>query len=98
MNSGSISIILAIFLLVALYISQPFLRVGTSKDRKYESEYPRLMAERERILDAIEELNIDCELGKIAEEDYQRQKQLLLKQGAEVLRHLDKLEQNENTS
>ncbi len=94
MNTSSISIILAIFLLAALYISQPFLKMESSKDRKGESEYPRLMAERERILDAIEESDIDYELGKVEKEDYQRQRQSLLKQGAEILRNLDELEKN----
>ena len=94
MNTSSIAIILAIFLLVALYISQPFLKTEISPDQKEEGEYPNLMVERERILDTIEELDIDYELGKVDEEDYQRGRQSLLKQGAAVLRNLDELEKN----
>lgn len=48
-----------------------------------------LMAERDRVINALQELDFDHNLGKIPDEDYPPQRAELLQKGAEVLRKLD---------
>ena len=50
-----------------------------------------LLAERERLLNALQELDFDFQLGKIPEEDYPVQRADLLHKGADVLKKLDSL-------
>lgn len=96
MDIGSIFLILALLLMVALYVSRPLLE-GTSKGERLAAspeEHTRsaLLAERDRILTALQELDFDYALGKIPEEDYPLQRKALLVKGAEVLKQLDALQ------
>jgi hypothetical protein len=59
-----------------------------------EMHVSSLMAERDRILLALQELEFDYNLGKIPEEDYPIQRQFLLKRGAEVIKTLDEIKGN----
>jgi hypothetical protein len=59
-----------------------------------EMHVSSLMAERDRILLALQELEFDYNLGKIPEEDYPVQRQFLLKRGAEVIKTLDEIKGN----
>jgi 5-methylcytosine-specific restriction endonuclease McrA len=61
----------------------------TSTDREVSS----LLAERERILDSLEELDFDNSMGKIPEENYPTQRARLVQQGALVLQQLDTYQQ-----
>lgn len=54
-----------------------------------------LLAERERLISALQELEFDHELGKIPAEDYPAERMALLKAGANVLRQLDAEEARE---
>src|SRR5689334_3188954 len=91
MQIGSIFLILAVLILVAIYLYAPFtlrelrLRSGES------SEISALKAERDRVIDALRELDFDHTLGKIPPEDYPMQRAELLQKGADVLRRLDEL-------
>jgi rubrerythrin len=96
MDIGSIFLILALFVLVVLFISQPFFErkpavsVGYNLElNEQEHELSSLLAERDRLLNALQELDFDHALGKIPDEDYPSQRALLLQRGAEVLRQLD---------
>jgi len=93
MNIGSIFIILAILLLTALYIAHPLLQKTSSKVGQDTNVHSSLLAERERLLSTIEELDYDHELGKIAKEEYTRQRQILLIEGAAVLKKLEQSDQ-----
>lgn len=100
MDIGSIFLLLALLVIIGLFIARPLLdretvTVTPEEDRK-EHEASALLAERDRILTALEELDFDNALGKIPGGDYTSQRARLLKQGAEVLRKLDEL--NEDTS
>jgi len=60
--------------------------------RKAESsEVSALKAERDRVINSLQELDFDHTLGKIPAEDYPGQRALLLQKGADVLRKLDEL-------
>jgi hypothetical protein len=49
------------------------------------------MAERDRVINALQELDFDFKLGKIPEEDYPVQRAELLQMGTGILKKLDDL-------
>ncbi|OGO36431.1 MAG: hypothetical protein A2W35_15820 [Chloroflexi bacterium RBG_16_57_11] len=93
MDIGSLLIILALLVLVGLFISRPFFdKEAVSNgltERQEDHERSALLAERDQVLTALQELDFDNELRKIPEEDYAPQRARLLQHGAEVLRRLD---------
>lgn len=91
MDIGSIFILLAILLLVAIFLIQPFFDQDHASIRP-ESEYSQLLAERERLLDRIQELDFDFELNKVADHDYQRARKSLIEEAAAVMRRIDEVE------
>ncbi len=97
MDLGSLFLILALAVLVAWYISRPILEPRSwqvhMKTSSREHDRSALLAERDRMLNAIQELDFDYALGKIPEEDYPLQRAQMLQQAAEILRSLDALEQ-----
>ncbi|MEA3351367.1 MAG: zinc ribbon domain-containing protein, partial [Chloroflexota bacterium] len=54
-----------------------------------EHELSALLAERDRIVNALSELDFDHDLGKIPEADYPPQRKQIVRCGAEVLRQID---------
>lgn len=96
MDLGSIFLILALLVLVGLFVSRPlFERQGQLPGAlltPQDQERSALMAERDRLLNALHELDFDYSLGKIPEGDYPGQRALLLQRGADVLRKLDGLQ------
>ncbi len=96
---GSLLFVLAVALAVAMFVSQPFLRKGKKyysgeiiAQQKRDHQRSALLAERDRTLNALHELDFDYTLGKVPQEDYQEQRAVLLHNGAEVLRKLDEME------
>lgn len=100
MDLGSVLLILALALLVGMVLIQPFMRIKESEkliqERKSSQEKDHirsaLLAEQERVLSALQELEFDYTLGKIPAEDYPQERTALLKHGAEILRQLDALQ------
>ena len=95
MDIGSLLLLLALLVLIGLYIARPLLNpdtvAATPEEDLKEHELSTLLAERDRILTALEELDFDNALGKIPSEDYASQRARLVSQGADVLRKLDEL-------
>ena len=89
MDLGSIFLLLALLILTALYIGRPLYERSATVVRPVEHEHSALLSERDRILDALSELDFDHDLGKIPEGDYPLQRRQLVQRGAEVLRQLD---------
>ena len=97
---GALFMVLAVMFLVGIDISQPFLRRSASavkaKRQQDGDEIDRqrsaLLAERDRILTSLQDLDFDHALGKVPDEDYPNQRQVFVEEGAEVLRELDALE------
>jgi rubrerythrin len=90
MDIGAFLLLLALFIPLAIYLAQPF----TKKRRpralpKEDHTRSALMAERDRLLDALQELDFDYTLGKVPEDEYPALRATLLKQGAEILKKLD---------
>lgn len=92
MDIGSIFLILALLLLVGLFVSRPLFERKAVAVTREEHEHSFLMAERDRILTALQELDFDHSLGKIPEEDYPGQRSALLRRGADILRQLEQYE------
>lgn len=92
MEIGAILLILALFLLVAFFVAQPFLeRRAVKLVSAEEHQRSTLMAERDRLIGALQELDFDHTLGKIPAEDYPLMRAELLQHAADVLRQLDGL-------
>jgi rubrerythrin len=95
MDIGSIFLVLALLLLVAWFVSRPLFERHTNAPQLIlpaeEHERSALLAERDRILNALQELDFDNSLGKIPENEYPPQRLALMQQGADVLRQLDAL-------
>ncbi len=93
MDIGSIFLLLALFTLVVFFIAQPFFNRRPVAVRSASAQGPILFlqAERDRVIQALQELDFDYSLGKVPEEDYPSQRNDLLQQGAEVLQKLDGL-------
>ncbi len=98
MELGSIFLFLALLVLVALFVSRPLFGGDRAEKapKPASDDYAQpdrlrstLLAERDRILGALQELDFDFTLGKIPEDDYPSQRKILLRQGADVLRQLD---------
>ncbi len=89
MDIGSVFLILALMVLVAAFITRPLTQRGPALERRQPQTTSELLAERERILEALLELDFDHEMGKIPEDLYPSQRTLWAQRGAEVLRRLD---------
>lgn len=96
MEIGSFFLLLALLIPVSLFIARPLLdkeaAAVTPEEDLQEHELSALLAERDRILTALEELDFDNALGKIPEGDYEPTRERLLAQGAEVLRKIDAID------
>lgn len=94
MDFGSILLLLALTIIVAAFVASPFRQAPKREAVKQEDiELSQLLAERERVLDALAELDFDAEMGKVPDDLYPMQRESLLKRGADVLRLLDSFQQ-----
>ena len=74
MDIGSIFLMLALLVVVAIFVSRPLFenRKTASRPAVDQMEHKRstLLAERDRTINALYELDFDHALGKIPAEDY----------------------------
>lgn len=99
MDLGSILLILAVMLLCAVFLYAPFQKhkteeekwITTSKRQIIEQSRSILLAEHDRLILALRDLDFDHKLGKIPSEEYPYQREKLINAGATVLRQLDEL-------
>lgn len=89
MDLGAVLLLVALVVVVGLYLSAPLLRSVDRPVAARSLETSSLMAERDRLIAALQELDFDHQLEKVPEEHYQVQRRTLLEQGAAVLRRLD---------
>lgn len=90
MEIGAILLLLAVLIGVGFYLAAPLMMNRRSRRVAEESrESSSLLAERDRIVTLLQELDFDFKLGKIPEEDYPVQRTELLKKGSDVLKKLD---------
>ena len=89
MEIGAIFFLLALVIMVGLYLYAPFMSRSRRTSAGENAEVSALMAERDRLINALQELDFDYSLGKIPEQDYPAQRAELLQKGANILRQLD---------
>jgi hypothetical protein len=82
---------LAVLILVGMYLYAPFMERRARSVTEEEHELSALMAERDRVINSLQELDFDFKLGKIPEADYPTQRANLLQKGADILRKIDSL-------
>ena len=91
MQLAAVFLVFGLAVFVALYLYAPILEKRARRVTVEEQELSALLAERERTLNALQELDFDYKLGKVPEEDYPVQRTNLLQKGADILRRLDEL-------
>jgi hypothetical protein len=91
MEPVSLFLLLILLGLIALFVTRPFFKRRRVRAVENDQEMSSLLAERERLFNALQELDFDQSLGKIPAEDYPTQRALLIQQGVDVLRRLDAL-------
>jgi rubrerythrin len=85
--------LVAALVLIGLFIARPFFdrQRGHRVSALAGHERSALLAERDRVLMALQELDFDNALDKIPAEDYPQQRARLLQHGANILRQIDAL-------
>jgi hypothetical protein len=91
MEIGSLFLVLAVSLAVGLYVAQPFFQRRGRRMTAEAQEISALLAERDRVVNALQELDFDYNLNKIPAEDYPAQRVELLQKGTDILKKLDVL-------
>ena len=89
MQLTAIFFTLAILILVGIYLYAPFMERRARRVTEEEHELSSLLAERDRVINSLQELDFDFKLGKIPDDDYPAQRATLLQKGADILRQID---------
>jgi len=93
MDIGAIFLLFSVCLLTGLFVARPFLeRRRVSIVSANDQEISALLAERDRLIMALQELDFDHTLGKIPSQDYPAMRANLLQRATDVLRKLDALQ------
>jgi len=91
MELGSIFLILAVIVIIGMYLYAPFTTRARRNRANETHEVSALKAERDRVINSLQELDFDFNLGKIPAGEYPDQRAALLQKGADILRKLDEL-------
>ena len=91
-DAGSLFLVLAFFIVVILFVSRPFFNRTLAAQRLMQKkasstmdhQRSALLAEQDRILQSLHELDADHATGKVLDEDYAHQRTSLLQAGADV--------------
>ena len=92
MEFSSLLIVIFIFILSGVFIMRPFLVEEKKPKRAGSSRTDSLFAEKERLLLAIEDLDLEHELDKISAQEHNRNRDILLAEAADVIKQLDKIQ------
>lgn len=95
MDIGSILAGLALLALVAAFVGRPLFERSGVRVADEDRELSSLLAERDRVLSLLQEMDMDRAMNKVLEEDYRAQRADLLKEGAAILRKIDSLQPSE---
>jgi len=89
MEIAAILLTLGVTILVGLYLYIPFIERQARRVTAEDHELSSLLAERDRVVNSLQELDFDFNLGKIPEGEYPTQRATLLQKGADILRQID---------
>lgn len=91
MDLASVMAILAIAILAIAFIARPLIEKEEFAVTEKGKRTSTLMAERDRVVTVIQELELDHEMGKVSQQDFEIQRRDLIRQGASILKQLDGL-------
>lgn len=94
MDIGSILLIFALLILVGVFVLRPVMERKSMPVSEEDRAVSALLAERDRIVEAIQELDFDHTMGKIPSGEYPAQRAQLLQRGADILRQLDESQES----
>jgi hypothetical protein len=97
MDIGAIFLLFVLLVLVGLFVGRPFMLHPRQKTVRETQAVSTLLAEQDRLLIALQDLDFDNSLGKIPAEDYPVQRQALLQRAAATLKQLDELKDKDST-
>jgi NADH pyrophosphatase NudC (nudix superfamily) len=89
METAALLLTLGVLILVGLYLYAPFLERKSRRTTAEDNELSALLAERDRVVTSLQELDFDYKLGKIPAEDYPAQRAWLMQKGADTLKQID---------
>lgn len=89
MEIGSLLVTLAIAIIVVGYVARPLIDDRGIAVSDWDRRLSRLQAQRDQILNVLQELEMDNAMGKISAEDYREQRSSLVAKGVKVLKVLD---------
>ncbi len=93
MDLGAILLTVAASILIGLFVARPFIQFRKNPGiQNSDHDRSALLANRERLIEAIQELDFDHTLGKIPAEDYPGMRSILVKKAALVIKDLDTLQ------
>jgi NADH pyrophosphatase NudC (nudix superfamily) len=91
MELGAIFLLLGVLVIIIAFVAQPFTTHWRARAQS-SHEVSALLAERERAINALLELDTDNATGKIPAEEYSSQRAGLIRKGADILRQLDEIQ------
>ncbi len=91
MDVGALFLIAIVIACVVTFVTWPILKRRRIQQAGLGQELSSLLADRDRILKEIQELDFDHSLGKIPADEYPLQRQVLVRSGVDVLRRIDSL-------
>lgn len=89
MSIGSILFGFSLLILVALFISRPFMMMPKRQRRRRQGRHS-LLADKNRLLEQIRFLDFEHETGKLPTDVYEVQRENLVKETAVILQKLDR--------
>jgi hypothetical protein len=89
MEIAALLLTLGVLIIVGLYLYTPLLERKAQRVTEDEHELSSLMAERDRVVNSLQELDFDFALGKVPDGEYPTQRAELLQKGADILRKID---------
>lgn len=90
MDIGALFLLLSVCVLIGLFVARPFLeKQSIPSSSGQDHAFSTLLAERDRLISALQELDFDFTLGKIPADDYPPMRADLLRRASEVLRQID---------
>lgn len=92
MEIGALLITFSVAIVAGLFVARPFIEHRRNPSiANSEHELSTLLANRDRLIEAIQELDFDNTLGKIPQDDYPSMRAVLLKRAASVMKQLDEM-------
>ncbi len=95
MEIQTILLVIGITVLVLVYMLKPLVSKSMIPGSN-NSEYSQLVAERERIINILKELDFDQKLGKIPDDDYASQRAELVSRGGIIMEKIDQISKSKN--